>query len=231
MKYLDLTLPTPQENLALDEALMDWCEEGLGTEVLRFWEAPQYFVVLGYSSKIESEVKLGSCRRAGVPVFRRASGGGTVLQGPGCLSYSLVLNIPERGPLAGIRSATCHIMNLHREALNPLAPGIKVCGTSDLTVGERKFSGNAQRRKRRAFLFHGTFLLDFDLARVQELLEHPGRRPDYRADRSHADFLTNLRVPAARVKQQLKAAWDAAQPLARLPLERMRDHLPEPIGV
>ncbi len=230
MKFLDLTLPTPQENLALDEVLMDRCEEGLDTEVLRFWEAPQYFVVLGYSSKIEAEVKLGYCRRAGVAVFRRSSGGGTVLQGPGCLSYSLILKIPERGPLAGIRSATCHIMKANREALSTLEPAIEVRGVSDLAVGERKFSGNAQRRKRRFFLFHGTFLLDFDLARVEDYLELPGRQPDYRAHRSHTDFLMNLRVPAARVKEALKAAWSAGEPLTGIPFERLAARLPQALG-
>ena len=37
MKQLDLTLPSPAENLACDEALLDWCEENGGEEILRFW--------------------------------------------------------------------------------------------------------------------------------------------------------------------------------------------------
>jgi len=56
MKYLDQTLQTPQENLACDEALLDWCEDGFPDEILRFWEPRQYFAVLGYSNKTRSEV-------------------------------------------------------------------------------------------------------------------------------------------------------------------------------
>ena len=43
MKLLDLTLPSPAENLACDEALLDWCENGEGEEVLRFWESARTF--------------------------------------------------------------------------------------------------------------------------------------------------------------------------------------------
>ncbi len=81
MKYLDRTLGTAQENLAGDEALLDGCEEGGSDEILRFWEPRQYFVVLGYPNKVSAEVNLDSCRTLGIPVLRRCSGGGTVLQG------------------------------------------------------------------------------------------------------------------------------------------------------
>ena len=39
MRLLDLTLPDPAENLALDEALL-LAAEGGGPEVLRLWEQP-----------------------------------------------------------------------------------------------------------------------------------------------------------------------------------------------
>jgi len=78
MKYLDRTLRTPQENLAGDEALLDWCEEGPGDEILRFWEPRQHFVVLGYSNRTRAEVNLESCKNLGSPMLRRCSGGGTV---------------------------------------------------------------------------------------------------------------------------------------------------------
>src|SRR5207248_7893855 len=76
MKYLDLTLPTAAENLACDEALLDWCEEEQGMETLRVWEAREYFVVLGYANKAEIEVNVKACRARRIPIFRRCSGGG-----------------------------------------------------------------------------------------------------------------------------------------------------------
>ena len=50
MEYLDLSLPTPAGNLACDEALLDLCETQETLEILRFWESPQHFVVLGYGN-------------------------------------------------------------------------------------------------------------------------------------------------------------------------------------
>ena len=64
MRLLDLTLETPAENLALDEALLDAAESDTGPgEVLRLWESPREFVVLGTSSRAADEVNIDACRR------------------------------------------------------------------------------------------------------------------------------------------------------------------------
>src|SRR5438067_1520295 len=100
MKYCDLTLSTPAENLACDEVLLQLAEQnGAGDEVLRVWEPMQYFVVVGYANRVATEVDIRFCQTNSIPVLRRCSGGGTVLQGPGCVNYSLVLRISESGPL------------------------------------------------------------------------------------------------------------------------------------
>ncbi|MEI9961799.1 MAG: hypothetical protein WDM76_11890 [Limisphaerales bacterium] len=98
MKHLDLTLPSPAENLACDEALLDWCEENPNEEILRFWESPENFIVVGYANKIATEVNIPACKSKKIPIFRRCSGGGTVVQGPGCLNYALILRIADDGP-------------------------------------------------------------------------------------------------------------------------------------
>lgn len=218
MKYLDLTLPSPAENLACDEALLDACEEGAGGEVLRFWESPGYFVVVGYSNCIAQEVDANACRREKIGVYRRCSGGGTVLQGPGCLNYSLILNIEGNEALHNITAANCHIMGRHKQALTELLGGkISIEGHTDLTVEGLKFSGNAQRRKRRALVFHGTFLLHFDLGLMDKFLPLPSRRPDYRHDRPHKLFLTNLNITAEAVKSALRHTWSAQEELKNPP--------------
>src|SRR5262245_40400973 len=91
MQSLDVTLPTLAENLALDEALLLEAEAGHGGETLRLWEWPHPAVILGAGCRLADEVDEEACRRDGVPILRRSSGGGTVLLGAGCLLYSLVL--------------------------------------------------------------------------------------------------------------------------------------------
>ena len=221
MKVLDLTLPTPEHNLACEEALIQWCEEdGCEDEILRFWEPREHFAVLGYSGKVHSELNLISCQDLCVPVLRRCSGGGTVLQGPGCLNYALILRIPDREALKGITETNAFIMQRLKNALEPiLGPGIEIQGFSDLSLGRQKFSGNAQYRKRRFLLFHGTFLLRFDISLVEKLLPIPLRQPPYRQNRSHSNFLTNLNLSSYRIKEALKQSWNATEEFKNMPYE------------
>jgi lipoate-protein ligase A len=225
MQILDLTFATPAENLACDEALLDWREENGGEEILRFWESPETFAVVGYANKIATEVNVENCRASQTPVFRRCSGGGTVLQGAGCLNYALILRITGDGPCRTITSANRFIMEKNRTAVESVFKAkdgirrteISVCGHTDLALDGRKFSGNSQRRKKTCLLFHGTFLLDFNLALVADCLRTPSNQPDYRRHRSHREFLTNLNLPAAEVKAALKKSWGAIDRLAMFP--------------
>ena len=57
MEFLDVTLPSLPENLALDEALLLEAEAGRGGEVLRLWEWPRPAVVLGAGGRIADDVE------------------------------------------------------------------------------------------------------------------------------------------------------------------------------
>jgi lipoate---protein ligase len=224
MKLLDLTLSSPADNLACDEVLLNWADAN-GGEILRFWEPCNYFVVVGYANKVAVEANVMACKADNIPIFRRCSGGGTVLQGPGCLNYALVLQMASQASLANISGANKFILERNRTAVESVGGGenpeikISVAGHTDLTLVQdnappprmRKFSGNSQRRHRRALLFHGTFLLNFNFSFVGKFLRIPSKQPDYRNHRDHADFLTNLNLPAARLKNALAKAWNATE--------------------
>lgn len=224
MRLLDYSFDSPEENLACDEAILEECENGEGDEVLRFWESPRAFVVVGYTGKVAEEVNLPACREKQIPVLRRCSGGGTVVQGKGCLNYSLVARIAEGESLTGISQTNCAVMQANARALTrALGAGSTPAtrrGITDLTIGDLKFSGNAQRRKRNFFLFHGTFLLNFDLALIPQILREPKVQPEYRALRPHEKFITNLGISAQAVKEALIEEWRAAGVLP-VPRERI----------
>jgi lipoate-protein ligase A len=212
MHLLDLThrLSSPAENLALDEVLLDLAETGQGGETLFFWAPREVFVVVGYANKVATEVNVPACEKRGVPVLRRCSGGGTVVQMPGGLNYGLILGIQEQGPTRNITAANQYIMGKNRDAIQKLLPhaALTVRGHTDLCVGDLKFAGNSQRRRKNCLLFHGTLLLDCDLSLISELLLLPSLQPDYRASRPHSEFVTNLKLPAADVKHALIQAWN-----------------------
>jgi len=213
MRCLDLTLPTPAENIALDETLLDAAEDQREpVETLRFWESPLPAVIVGRSSKIALEVRLEACQAEGVPVLRRSSGGAAVVIGPGCLMYSLVLNLARRPALRAVSAAHRFVLGKMAEALRPIAPGIRCRGISDLVLGERKFSGNSLRLKRANLLYHGTILYDFRLEWISRYLAMPPREPDYRNGRPHEEFVTNLPVPVSKIREAIRAAWAADEP-------------------
>jgi lipoate---protein ligase len=220
-RLLDLTLPSPVENLALDEALLDELEEQGGDPVLRFWESDRPFVVLGLGGQLTDDVHVAACEQDGVPLLRRMSGGGTVLQGPGCLSYAFVLPLSLHADLLNIRSTHRFLLERIAKALLPWHPAVALRGTSDLAIEGLKVSGNAQRRKRRALLFHGTLLYGLQSGLISRYLKHPKREPDYRAGRPHRSFLTTIDAAPQDLKHAIAQAWNAEALLAPWPQTRM----------
>jgi len=155
-------------------------------------------------------------------VLRRCSGGGTVVQMPGVLNYALVLPIDENGPTRSITGANQYIMERNRKALAAVTNRpVAVRGHTDLAIDEHKFAGNSQRRQRRHLLFHGAILLNARLTAISELLPMPSLEPDYRAHRSHLDFVMNLEVSAESVKAALREVWNAREVLTDPPLGRI----------
>lgn len=222
MKYLDLTFADAASNLACDEALLQHYEESRpDKELLRVWEPKQHFVVLGHSNKIAVEVNMSTCARDGIPVLRRISGGGTVLQGPGCLNYSLILHGKQSG-LGNIQEVFDYVLTRHRHCLEQLTGClVAVKGTSDLAIDARKFSGNAQYRKREYILIHGTFLLSFDIDLIERYLQIPPKQPVYRRQRRHVDFLTNVDLEREQVRRELSRAWNAREEFIDPPIDKI----------
>ena len=222
MQYLDLTLPSLAENLALDEALLLSAEVGESSEVLRFWEWPKPAVILGAGGRLAEDVNEAACLADRTSILRRASGGGTVLLGTGCLLFSLVLAYERSPVLREVRSSYRYILGRVGAALDGLVPEVGQAGTSDLAVRGLKFSGNAQQRKRRFLLHHGTLLYHFDLASVQRYLHLPRRQPDYRRGRDHGAFLMNLPAEAGELKARLRTAWEASEAAGPWPRHEVR---------
>jgi lipoate---protein ligase len=232
--WLTAALPSIEENLALDEALLELAHEGLAPATcVRTWMATEPAVVLGSSSRIDEEIDPQACEAAGVRVVRRPSGGATVVLGPGCLMWSVITPHPEGVP---------SIETIHASMLEPLAAAINDVfptlappasqrvarrGTSDLAVftdhdaTERKVSGNALRVRRHGVLYHGTLLDRFDLGLVGRVLRHPPREPDYRSRRSHGEFLANLGLGRETLEQVVRDAFHATLTHCEWPRDRV----------
>jgi len=194
MRFLPISLDSPLENILLDEVLLDRAEKNGAGEVLRIWESREVFVVLGRTGKIDEDVDLAAAAGDKIPVLRRTSGGGTVVQGPGCLNFSLVLSRSQRPRLNDIRKSYLEILEPVITALRNLEISAEFRPISDLVLmpDDKKFSGNAQHRGRKFVLHHGTILYDFNLGLISRYLKMPKSIPQYRRSRSHADFVANV---------------------------------------
>ena len=209
----DISLDSPQANLLLDEALFVLAEKSSGGEVLRFWESSTPFIVLGRIGQEQEEVNAPAVKKDNVPVLRRTSGGGTVVQGQGCLNYTLILDKNRDKAIGDLRRSYQWISEKVIEALK--AQGIEAVfrPISDIALAadEKKFSGNAQRRGKNFILHHGTILYDFDLQLITKYLRMPKDIPEYRRDRRHDDFVINIPINPRMFKSALAKIFSVDQ--------------------
>ena len=203
--FIDVTFSEPHQNLEFDDFLLSVVKN---TPILRIWESSVFFVVMGRNSP-PSDVNWSACERDSIPVLRRNSGGGTILQGPGCLNYTLVLSTSISENCRTIQGAFNFVLGKVLSALKDLMPqqDLQIRGRSDLCLGDRKFSGNAQRRKGSYLYVHGTILYNFPIEIIPLYLTIPKNQPAYRNNRPHTDFLTNLSVDRYRIVRNLQQEW------------------------
>jgi lipoate-protein ligase A len=149
----------------------------------------------------------------GPSVYRRISGGGSVLHCRGNLNYSLFLSLEDFPEFMNISLS-------YEKILGGLAPAlgrfVTQRGYSDLAIlcrgTERKFSGSAQCRKRGWIMHHGTLLYDkAPLKKIPLYLRMPPKQPAYRNGRSHRDFMACV-LPCYHRSQLI---WRVRQGFAR----------------
>lgn len=215
MRTLDVSFAKPAENLAYDELLLNDAEEGRGTDTLRIWESPVPFVVLGVSQVLREHVRVDACERDGVRILRRTSAGGCVLQGPGCLNFTLVLSHERFPQIATIRGSYCFVLGRLAAALRARGVNASHKGISDLAVGGKKISGNAQRRRKLFILHHGTLLYAMDPELMERYLTEPSDRPQYRGNRTHRGFVKCLPLDVNDARAVFAEAFGGARPQTR----------------
>ncbi|AMV32987.1 Lipoate-protein ligase LplJ [Pirellula sp. SH-Sr6A] len=251
MYFSEHSFQAPELNVAWEEACVELADEVLHEqetqngnrpdeagelaplEALRVWSFHSPVVVMGRASRIGEEVCLERCEADGVPVLRRASGGSTIVAGPGCLMVSVQISYTKRPTWRSLDIAHREVMSRTKEAVVAalrefgITKKIALQGTCDLTDGPYKFSGNALRCKRHAMIYHGTLLLDMPLEWIERYLLEPPRQPEYRERRSHRSFVRNLLQDSSvdrlaferELGRQLQSTWQADQPWENYPYQ------------
>ncbi|MGH7390748.1 MAG: lipoate--protein ligase family protein [Candidatus Rokuibacteriota bacterium] len=175
-------------NMAIDEALWRGRQAGTAPPTLRFfaWDPPT--VSLGYGQPLDGAVDVEACRRLGVGLVRRATGGSAIYHdGPEReLTYSVAAAAADLGGVEDLLDTYRWIARALLRGLTALGapaeivavpdtdgPAPAFCfartGRYEIEVAGRKLVGSAQRRQGQCFLQHGAVLLGVDAPRLRAL--------------------------------------------------------------
>ena len=167
-RFIDFGLVDIRDMMAMDEAILK-ADEG---NTFFFW-TPKKSIILGYFQKAEVELNLSRCRD--YVITRRISGGGIAFSDDRCrqINYGVVGTIDnDLFPLDIIESykQVCGVLidTLIHYGMNAAFRPI-----NDVTVDNKKISGNAQTRWEGKLLQNGTLLLDFDIEEMLRISNIP----------------------------------------------------------
>ena len=162
--------------MAIDEAILNLRIAGQVPNTLRFYRWQPCAVSVGKNQNPENEVYLDACKKLGVDVVRRISGGGTVYHDfEGEVTYSVVAKTSDMWP-NDITEVYMKIYEAITDALRLLGIPADFSGGDakncpNLTVNGKKISGSSQTITRGVVLQHGTILRSVDLPKMFQLLK------------------------------------------------------------
>lgn len=181
------------EQLQLEEALLKGSEKSFCLLNCGVKDA----IVMGISSKPEHLIDLEEAKRQQIPIIRRFSGGGTVVVDENTLFITFIFS----KDLLKISPFPEPILKWSAEVYEKCwqIPGFSL-RENDYCINHLKCGGNAQYIRKNRWLHHTSFLWDYSREKMK-CLRLPEKRPKYRLNRSHEEFLVKLN--AHKSKEEL----------------------------
>ncbi len=174
----------PRLNLALEEYLLRHVDTA---EPLLLFYVNEPSVIIGRNQNTLEEIDPDYVNERGIHVVRRLSGGGAVYHDLGNLNFSFIT--PGKGDLHNFAKFTEPVV----ACLRALGVPAELRGRSDIFVGERKVSGNAQYATPTRMFSHGTLLFDTDLGEMLRAINPRRVAIESKAVQSVRSFVANIR--------------------------------------
>jgi len=162
-------------NMAIDKAVLKSNSEKKVPPTVRFYTWTPPAISIGYFQSLEEEVDLSVCRDFGVDYVRRITGGGAVFHDKE-LTYSIVIPESHNQIPKKIIDSYERICGAVIKGLKHLGIDSKYAPINDIISNGKKISGNAQTRKEKTVLQHGTVLMDVDVEKMFSLLKVPNEK-------------------------------------------------------
>jgi lipoate-protein ligase A len=166
---------TAYKNMAIDRAVLISNSENKVLPTVRFYRWNPSAISIGYFQSLKEEVDLKKCDKLGVDYVRRVTGGGAVFHEEE-LTYSIVIPEVHKKIPKNILKSYGRICGAVMNGLKHLGIDSRYVPINDIVVNGRKISGNAQTRKARTVLQHGTVLIDVDVDKMFSVLKVPDEK-------------------------------------------------------
>ncbi len=209
-------------NMALDLALTDAVRNARSAPVLRFYDWERPTVSLGYNQKA-GEIDLDYCRRSGIDVVRRPTGGRAVFHNRE-FTYSVIASENEPllsgGVLASYRAIGLALLEGLRllgvdarmqrseskgENVKGSASCFAAAGRYEIIASGRKILGSAQRRMNGIILQQGSLLLS--QPQTFEVFKNKQATASAVTVRELVDRSVGFPETASAMEQGFRAAW------------------------
>ncbi len=161
-----------------------------GATGILVWQPKETVIVLGQSNSIETSLRTEAVEADGVRVTKRPSGGETVILTPLTVAFTVARNFPVMIRFGDFFSMVNSVVIEGLAEMGVSRLGSK--GISDITLGNRKILGSSMRKAGNKLVYHAVLNMAENPALFSKYLSHPRREPDYRAGRSHHEFVTSL---------------------------------------
>jgi len=164
---------TTAEGLAVDDTLPQSVAKNNSSPILHLYTfIPS--VIVGRYQDIETSLKLDRCRARGIEYNRRSTGGGTVIMGPEIIALGFGINVDYPGLKKGVGGVFESLSLVLIRALEKFGIQAYFQPKNDLEVNGRKIAGlSAASEEGKSLLFHTSFLLDFDVALMTDIMNTP----------------------------------------------------------
>ncbi len=193
-RLLPLAVNDAYMNMAIDEAICRKRAEGLAPNTIRFYRWKPSAVSVGYFQLVEEEVNTGACKKMGIDIVRRMTGGGAVYHSyEGEVTYSIIVGQDHPKIPADLIKSYEMVCAGIVEGLEELGVEAEFRPINDITVHGKKISGNAQTRRWKQVLQHGTVLMDTDLKTMFTLLRISKEKISDKMIKSAEERVTTIR--------------------------------------
>jgi lipoate-protein ligase A len=167
-RLIDTDVAEPHYTAALDEAILVERTSDNVPNTLHFYRRKPPAISLGYFQDPEEEVNIKLCKKAGVELLRRASGGGAIYTDEKQLIFAVAYK--ETTPQSIVDSYKT-IGDVLITTLSEFSLNAKFKPINDVLINGKKISGSAQTRKAGTILHHGTIIVDCDFENMTKYLK------------------------------------------------------------